>query len=393
MADYSERALLPEGFHDDLPPEAEGEASVISLLIGRFQANGYERVAPPLVEFEDSLLAGSGTTQSRQMFRLMDPLSQRMMGVRTDMTIQVARIAATRLAHSPRPLRLCYAGQVLQVKGGQLRSERQFGQAGVELIGHASLEADAEVLMIATDALKAVGVAGVSADLTVPSLVPVLAAELGLSETKSLAIRNALNDKDIGELQQIEGRAGEMFRGLLAAFGSADEAIEKLRGLGLPPKSAAIVEELAALVARVQAVTPDLKLTVDPGEFRGFEYKAGVAFTLFATGGRGELGRGGRYEVMSDETVSAETVSDETGAETATGFSLYLDSLMRVAVPPQAEARIYVPFETPVAALAAIQQQGYRTVRALEAEEDVMATARKLGCAFVFVDERVKPLD
>src|SRR5690606_18553058 len=121
----------------------------------------------------------------------MDPLSQRMMGIRTDMTIQVARIAVTRLASSPRPLRLCYAGQVLQVKGGQLRSERQFGQAGVELIGATSIEADAEVLMLAADALRAVGVAGVSADLTVPSLVPVLAEELGLPETATAEIRAA----------------------------------------------------------------------------------------------------------------------------------------------------------------------------------------------------------
>ncbi|HEY8351250.1 MAG TPA: ATP phosphoribosyltransferase regulatory subunit, partial [Sphingomonadales bacterium] len=104
-ADYSERALLPEGFHDDLPPDAEYEASIGERLLARFYAFGYERVSPPLVEFEESLLAGSGRALSRQMFRLMDPASQRMMGIRTDMTIQVARIAGTRLAAAARPLR------------------------------------------------------------------------------------------------------------------------------------------------------------------------------------------------------------------------------------------------------------------------------------------------
>src|SRR5688572_10246851 len=110
MADYSEKALLPEGFHDDLPPDAEYEATIAERLLARFYAYGYDRVTPPLAEFEESLLSGSGKSLSRQMFRLMDPISQRMMGVRTDMTIQVARIAATRLSPAPRPLRLCYAG-------------------------------------------------------------------------------------------------------------------------------------------------------------------------------------------------------------------------------------------------------------------------------------------
>lgn len=383
MADYSERALLPEGFHDDLPPEAEAEASVMAALLARFQAFGYERVSPPLVEFEDSLLAGSGKTQSRQMFRLMDPLSQRMMGIRTDMTIQVARIAATRLAAAPRPLRLCYAGQVLQVKGGQLRSERQFGQAGVELIGADSLEADAEILLVAAHALRAIGVAGISADLTVPSLVPVLAAELGLPETAAASIRAALNAKDIGLLHQIDGRAGTIFRGLLAASGLADEALAALRALALPTRAAAIVAELGDLVARVQALSPDLALTIDPGEFRGFEYKAGIAFTLFAAAGRGELGRGGRYEISR---------ADDGAAEAATGFTIYLDSLMRVATPPVPAPRIYVPHGAPVALLAGLQADGYRTVRGLAPETDMAAAARALGCTHLYKDGRAEPL-
>ncbi|MDA5194926.1 ATP phosphoribosyltransferase regulatory subunit [Govanella unica] len=384
MADYSERALLPEGFHDDLPPEAEGEASVIAALLARFQAYGYGRVAPPLVEFEDSLLAGSGKTQSRQMFRLMDPVSQRMMGIRTDMTIQVARIAATRLAASPRPLRLCYAGQVLLVKGGQIRSERQFGQAGVELIGVGSIEADAEVLLLAADALRAVGVQGLSADLTVPSLVPVLAAELGLPDVAAGQIRAALNAKDIGQLQSIEGRAGEIFRGLLAASGEADAALRALQELQLPAQAAAIVAELQGLVTRVQALSPDLVLTIDPGEFRGFEYKAGIAFTLFAAKGRGELGRGGRYEI---------TRADTGAAEAATGVSLYLDSLMRVATAPDMAAKLYVPHGTAVTLLAGLQDQGYRTVRGLAPEADVRAAARHLGCGYIYADERITLLD
>src|SRR5215469_11076161 len=128
-------ALLPTGLYDLLPPEAEVEAEVTARLMGVLASHGYEQVKPPLVEFEDTLLAGAGAVMASDTFRTMDPTSHRMIGVRADMTPQVARIAATRLSHKPRPLRLSYAGQVLRVRGSQMRPERQVGQAGAELIG------------------------------------------------------------------------------------------------------------------------------------------------------------------------------------------------------------------------------------------------------------------
>src|SRR5215813_10043670 len=132
MSDLAQRALLPAGLRDILPPEAALESATVERLMAAFAAQGYERVKPPLVEFEDSLLSGSGVAMRPHTFRLMDPVSQRMMGLRADMTLQVARIAVTRLVNAPRPLRLCYAGQVLRVKGDDLRPERQFGQVGAE---------------------------------------------------------------------------------------------------------------------------------------------------------------------------------------------------------------------------------------------------------------------
>ena len=132
MTDPINRALLPAGLHDVLPREAAFEATIVERLMAEFALNGFERVKPPLIEFEASLLAGPGAAMATQTFRLMDPVSQRMLALRPDMTLQVARIATTRLANEPRPLRLSYGGQVLRVKGSQLRPERQFGQVGGE---------------------------------------------------------------------------------------------------------------------------------------------------------------------------------------------------------------------------------------------------------------------
>jgi len=120
--DNDHRGLLPAGLADLLPPDAAREARAIDSAIERFAAFGYERVKPPIVEFEESLLGGPGAALASQTFRLMDPVSQRMMGVRPDMTLQVARIAVTRLKHAPRPLRLSYGGNVIRVRGSALLS-------------------------------------------------------------------------------------------------------------------------------------------------------------------------------------------------------------------------------------------------------------------------------
>ena len=147
-----------------------------------FAAHGYERVKPPLLEFEDSLLAGSGVAVAEQTFRLMDPVSQRMMGLRADTTPQVARIAAHPPRRGrPRPLRLCYAGQVLRVRGTQLAPERQVPQAGIELIGTDAAAADAEVAVVAAEALAAVGLAPATLDVTLPTMTPALLDAAGVS--------------------------------------------------------------------------------------------------------------------------------------------------------------------------------------------------------------------
>src|ERR1700754_1546308 len=167
-------ALLPAGLRDLLPPEAETEAASVEALMEVFASHGYQRGKPPLLEFEDSLLAGSGGAVAEETFRLMDKVTQRTMGLRPDPPPQVARIATTRLAQAPRPLRLSYAGQCLRVRGNQLAPDRQIAQAGIELIGCDNPSADAEIVLVGAEALASVGLTRLSFDLTMPTLVPFL---------------------------------------------------------------------------------------------------------------------------------------------------------------------------------------------------------------------------
>ncbi|MBM3489858.1 MAG: ATP phosphoribosyltransferase regulatory subunit [Alphaproteobacteria bacterium] len=371
MTDFADLALLPEGLHDELPPRAQQQADSIARLTAVFDGHGYDLVEPPLVEFEESLLAGPGAGVSRHMFRLMDPISQRMMCVRADLTTQVARIAATRLAGRPRPLRLCYAGQVLRVRGTQLRPERQFAQAGAELIGADCLAADAEVVMLAADAAAAVGICGLSVDLTVPSLVTGVCQSLGLSASLAERVRLALDQKDRASLAELPAEQRQIFLGLLQATGPAETALPVLDRLVMTGEMSTVVMRLAELVRLLRAQAPELVATVDPAESRGFQYESGVSFTLFARGVRGELGRGGRYAL--------------SGGEGATGFSLYLDSLMRAIPEAAARPLVYLPPGVPRAEQARLRGAGWRLLAGFAAGP-AEAEARRLNCTHLLRD-------
>ncbi|BBK31013.1 ATP phosphoribosyltransferase regulatory subunit [Allostella humosa] len=359
--------LLPAGLADLLPHEAAFEAAVVAQLMARLAQSGYDRVKPPLFEFEDSLLAGAGAALASDTFRLMDPISQRMIGLRADMTPQVARIAATRLVRQPRPLRLSYAGQVLRVRGSQLRPERQLGQVGAELIGVASAAADAEVIALAAEAVEGLGIDGLSIDLTTPTLVPAVCRELGLDGVAEARVRAAIDRKDAAALERAGGAGRHILGGLLAASGPADRALETLAAMTLPAIAAREVATLAEVVALVRATLPAVTLTVDPVENRGFEYHTGISFTLFARGIRGELGRGGRYEIGFGRD------------ETATGFTLYTDALQLAAPRPAPDRRVFLPAGTQPAAARALRAAGWVTLQALD-DAEPQAEAHRLGC-------------
>jgi ATP phosphoribosyltransferase regulatory subunit len=360
-------SLLPAGLQDVLPPEAAHEAGVVERLMGVFAGHGYERVKPPLVEFEESLLSGPGAAMSTWSFRLMDPVSQRMMALRADMTLQVARIAATRLARQARPLRLSYAGQVLRVRGSDLRPERQFGQAGVELIGAASGQADLEVILLAAEALTMLGVNQLSIDLNLPGLVPAVIAGLGLDATESGGLIAALDRRDAAAVTHLAGAHGKLFGGLLRAAGHARSALAALERLELPPAAEKERERLAEVVDLLLTAAPDLVLTIDPVEHRGLEYHSGVGFTLLARRVRGEIGRGGRY-------VSGK-------GEPSTGFTLYLDTLLRAVPMAEPRRRLFLPPSTSRAAAAGWRKKGWITVAGVEPIAEARGEARRLGCS------------
>ncbi|MBV8521528.1 MAG: ATP phosphoribosyltransferase regulatory subunit [Acetobacteraceae bacterium] len=362
-------ALLPSGLRDLLPPEAEVEAMAVASLTEVFASHGYERVKPPLIEFEDSLFTGSGAAVAEQTFRLMDPDSQRMMGVRADITPQIARIATTRLANAPRPLRLSYFGECLRVRGGQLAPDRQIAQAGIELIGSASSAADAEIVLLGAEALAALGVHHASFDLTLPTLAPALIEHAGIEGLARNGLARALDRKDAVSVARHGGRLAGVLTDLLHAAGPADRALAALQSASLPQAVRILADQAAETIAAIRIRAPGLRLTLDPVEFRGFRYHTGVAVTIYAPGRYKELGRGGRY--LCGE------------AEAATGLTLYPDVILQAAPAPKARPRVFVPAGTEQAAAASLRGQGYATVASLDGEADPESEAARLRCDYI----------
>lgn len=376
MNSDTSQALLPAGLTDLLPPEAGHSAQTVERLLACFAQRGYQRVKPPLIEFESQLLHGSAAALARDTFRLMDPVSQQMMGLRADITMQVARIAASRLTNSPRPLRLCYAGDVFRVKGAQLRPERQFTQVGFELIGASSAAADVETILLAAGALRDAGVERLSVDLSAPMLVPVLCGSLALAGDAGTALRQALDLKDAGAVADAAGKHGPVFAALLAATGPAMRALEAIEALKLPKPARIEAKRLGEVARAVQNAQPELSLTIDPVENRGFEYHTGVGFTIFAPGVRGELGSGGRYLAGAPDSEP----------EPATGGTLYLETILRALPGAPVPERLYLPFGTSDAAANALRETGWITLSGLDEGLDAGAEARRLGCTHLLAD-------
>ncbi|HEV7233712.1 MAG TPA: ATP phosphoribosyltransferase regulatory subunit [Sphingorhabdus sp.] len=362
--------LLPEGFRDRLPPQAEAAVRVSRAMLDVMASNGYARVSPAIAEFEHSLSERSGGATRNSLLRFTDPVSGHTLALRGDITVQVGRIATTRMADAPRPLRLCYHGQILRLRARQLRPEREITQLGAELIGNDSVAAVSEIVGVAVDALEAAGVRDIVVDLTLPDLVETLAAKaLPLPREKIDAVRSDLDMKDAGGLSAL---GADAYLPLLAATGPFPEAVEKLRtidaGGALASRIAALEEIAAALASRA-------KVTLDPTERHGFEYQSWFGFTLFAKGYTAALGRGGTYAISGSNEV-------------ATGFSLYPDPLIDMVEDDGENRRLFLPLGTLPAKAAQMRAEGWTTIAALDASD----SAASLGCAYMMVNGRAEPV-
>ena len=361
----TDRDLLPEGLGDRLPQAAAASQRVRRAVLDVLASHGYERVETPTLEFEKSMASRMAGVQPRRMFRFVDPASLRTLALRSDITVQVGRVAATSLAHAPRPLRLCYAGQVVTIRPEGLDPARERAQLGAELIGSDCVAAAGEIVAVAIEACQAAGARGVSVDFTLPDLVDRLAEQaLPLPADAIEAVRRELDAKDAGGLV---AAGGEAYLPLLTAIGPFERAIGQLASIDAGGALASRIAGLSEIAARVAGKA---RITLDPSERHGFEYQSWFGFTIYADGVSGALGRGGTYRILGRD-------------EPATGFSLYPDPLIDVLASNEPRRdTLFLPTGHDEDAAARLRAIGWRTVAALSARDSAAA----LGCTHVLRD-------
>jgi len=368
------RWLLPEYIEDILPAEALHVERLRRAILDLFQVHGYELVMPPLLEYLDSLLTGTGHDLDLQTFKLVDQLSGRMLGVRADITPQVARIDAHLLNRSG-VTRLCYCGSVLHTLPNGMTRTREPLQIGAEIYGHRGVESDIEIQRLMMKALTESGVARAYLDLGHVAVFRSLIRRAKVTRELETELFRAMQLKDVPEVRRLsrglDGRTHEALTLLPELYGGPE--VLKLARRKLPPypEIRAALATLAALSQRLRDIARIR--CFDLAELRGYHYHSGVVFAAYAEGWPNALALGGRY--------------DEVGkafgrARPATGFSMDLRELVSAAPDEGRPAGILAPYQPRNVALQrrieALRRRGEVVVEDLPGHADSIS---ELSCA------------
>ncbi len=367
--------ILPEYVEDVLPAEARRVETLRRRLLDLFEVHGYQLVMPPMIEYLESLLTGTGHDLDLRTFKLVDQLSGRLVGLRADITPQVARIDA-HLLDSAGITRLAYCGTVLHAQPAGMSHTREVLQIGAEIYGHAGVESDIEIQGLMLDALAAAGVQGVHLDLGHVGLFRAIRERGAFAPELESQLFQALQGKDAPTLRSLTRGLDAMTRNALLAltdlFGGFEVIDEARRRFAAYPEVEPCLAQLEAIAKALQHRVG--ALLVDLGELRGYHYHSGVVFSAYAAGSANAVVRGGRY--------------DEVGkafgrARPATGFSLDLREL--AALAPASDERVpvrapHVPADASLAAeIARLRSAGEIVIVDLPGNDAQAAGARTLA--------------
>jgi ATP phosphoribosyltransferase regulatory subunit len=366
----NQRWLLPEAIEDVLPRDATRVEFLRRSLLDEFSRHGYEFVIPPLLEYVESLLTDSGHDLDLRTFKLVDQLSGRSMGVRADITPQVARIDA-HLLNRKGVTRLCYCGSVLHTLPAGFNATREPLQIGAEIYGHAGLEADIEAIRLLAATLGLCNITASRLDLGHVAVFRALAKQAGLAPAAEEELFGALQGKDVPTVRELVAGLADPIRSALLAL---PELYGDRRVLDRAAKVLPALPEIDAALSdlrRLADALADLPLSFDLADLRGYHYHSGVAFAAYCAGSPGAVALGGRYDDFGRAYGRARS---------ATGFSMDLRELVRLSPGGAARGAIAAPWPEDDALHAEavrLRAQGERVVLALPGHE---GTWRETGC-------------
>ncbi len=328
--------LLPEYIQDMLPDEAWRVEQIRAQVLDGMRKAGYQLVAPPLLEYAESLLIAGSNDMDLRTFKLVDQLSGRTLAVRADITPQVARIDA-HLLNCQGITRLCYAGSVLHTQPIGLTRTRELMQIGAELYGHSGLDSDLEIQRLMLESLTALGIQKVHLDLGHVAVFRTLAQHANLSDDLESALFSALQSKDVATLEYLvehmDGKVGKAILALPTLYGDCEEVISRARKI-LPEHDAirSALEDLTTVSKQLQPLVSSVG--IDLADLRGYHYHTGMVFAAYHAGSHDAIALGGRYDDLG---------ASFGRARAATGFSMDLRQLYSLLPAQQVKQGIYSP--------------------------------------------------
>lgn len=375
--------LLPQGIEDVLPEDAQQLEALRRQLLDVFTCWGYELVIPPVVDFLDSLLTGSGHDLDLQTFKLTDQVSGEMLGVCADITPQVARIDAHNLKHD-RPTRLCYVGTTLRTLGDSLSKTRSPMQIGAEIYGHTGIESDLEVIQLMLEMLAVTGLQNVHLDLGHVEIFRSLSDQAGLTKAQETELFDALQRKARPELNElvdsfdISESYKTIFKTLPTLNGGVEVLTKATKVLANTGDAVAkALQELQAIADKLSVNFPALPVSFDLSELRGYHYHTGVVFASFVPELGREVARGGRYDNIGEFFGRARA---------ATGFSAdlkLLNALSKQLTESTTAQLVYAPLTDDPSITETIRElrtQGIAVVQQLPGHPDEI---KELACTGV----------
>jgi len=328
--------VLPDGVSEALPDEAENMEALRRQLIDTYKSWGYRFVMPPLVEYMDSLRTGVGSILDLQTFKVTDQLSGRQLGIRADITPQVARIDAHGLK-SKSPNRLCYIDRVLRTKSQHFEGSRSPLQVGAELFGSIGIESDCELISLMLETLNTAGIQEIVLDIGHVDIFRSLSAQAELSETEEKQFFDMLDRKSIPEIDKwikdcnLPTPIGKMLAALPRLNGSVEQLDKAKEALSTASRDVQVaLDYLTALTKRLQENWPQLTIHIDLSELRGYTYHTGIVYAAYVPSSGREIARGGRYDDIGKHFGNARP---------ATGFSTNLGLLLEMGNYQQAHKK------------------------------------------------------
>ena len=337
--------LLPEYIEDILPAEAARVERLRRRILDLFFSHGYELVIPPMLEYLDSLLTGTGRDLDLRTFKLVDQLSGRLLGLRADITPQVTRIDA-HLLNRQGVTRLCYTGTVLHTQPSGLLRTREPLQIGAELYGHAGVESDIEIQTLMLHALQVAGLKGIHLDLGHVSVFRALVTRASVAPEQEAELFLVLQAKDAPALRELSAGLDAKTRDALLLlpqlYGGSEVLATARQRLPAYPELGACLDLLEGIGRQLSGEVKEL--CFDLAELRGYHYHSGVVFAAYAGARPEAIARGGRY--------------DEVGrafgrARPATGFTMDLRDLADMGNGDLRPTRVLAPYRPHDAGLQA----------------------------------------